>query len=109
MGSKVLRYPEAMRSRYSTNSEHRWGGSRISRFNTEGVVDTEIIFPTALNVTACCFGGESPCEHAIDMSYCMTYQASTTTNCTSLLHTVEQMGEMPASKHNIQTPDIYLS
>ncbi|KAG6381250.1 regucalcin [Boletus reticuloceps] len=35
----------------------RWGGSRIVRFSPQGNIDTEIYFPTALNVTACCFGG----------------------------------------------------
>lgn len=35
----------------------RWGGSRIVRFSPQGNIDAEIHFPTALNVTACCFGG----------------------------------------------------
>lgn len=35
----------------------RWGGSRIVRFSPQGNIDAEIQFPTALNVTACCFGG----------------------------------------------------
>lgn len=35
----------------------RWGGSNIIRFAQDGKVDAEIVFPTALNITACCFGG----------------------------------------------------
>ncbi|KAG6829390.1 hypothetical protein H0H92_004658 [Tricholoma furcatifolium] len=35
----------------------RWGGSRILRFTKDGAIDAEIVVPTALNVTACCFGG----------------------------------------------------
>lgn len=37
--------------------KHRWGGSRILRFTPDGTIDTQIVFPTALNITACCFGG----------------------------------------------------
>jgi len=37
----------------------RWGGSRIIRYTPDGAVDLQVIFPTALNVTACCFGGRS--------------------------------------------------
>ena len=36
----------------------RWGGSRVVRFSPAGDIDFQIIFPTALNVTACCFGGD---------------------------------------------------
>jgi hypothetical protein len=36
----------------------RWGGSRIVRFSPTGDIDFQIIFPTALNVTSCCFGGD---------------------------------------------------
>ena len=39
------------------HTAYRWGGSTISRFTVNGIIDTEIIFPTALNITACCFGG----------------------------------------------------
>jgi sugar lactone lactonase YvrE len=35
----------------------RWGGSRVVRFGPTGDIDFQIVFPTALNVTACCFGG----------------------------------------------------
>ena len=34
-----------------------WGGSRVVRFTKDGELDFQIIFPSALNVTACCFGG----------------------------------------------------
>ena len=36
----------------------RWGGSRIIRYTPDGAVDLQVVFPTALNVTACCFGGK---------------------------------------------------
>lgn len=36
----------------------RWGGSCIVRFSPQGEIDLEIVFPTVLNVTSCCFGGE---------------------------------------------------
>ena len=39
-----------------------WGGSRVVRFTKDGEVDFQIIFPTALNVTACCFGGRYRCS-----------------------------------------------
>ncbi|EDR15624.1 uncharacterized protein LACBIDRAFT_300734 [Laccaria bicolor S238N-H82] len=35
----------------------RWGGSKIIRFDKDGTIDAQIHFPTALNITACCFGG----------------------------------------------------
>ena len=38
---------------------YSWGGSRIVRFTKDGEIDFQIIFPSALNVTACCFGGVS--------------------------------------------------
>lgn len=40
------------------DADGRWGGSRIVRFSAGGTVDSEILFPSALNVTACCFGGQ---------------------------------------------------
>lgn len=36
----------------------RWGGSKIVRHAKDGSIDFEVFFPTALNITACCFGGE---------------------------------------------------
>ena len=35
-----------------------WGGSRIIRYTKDGEMDLEVFFPTALNVTACTFGGK---------------------------------------------------
>ncbi|KAI0067741.1 hypothetical protein BV25DRAFT_1793920 [Artomyces pyxidatus] len=35
----------------------RWGGSRINRFDKDGKIDVEVLFPTAYSITACCFGG----------------------------------------------------
>lgn len=35
-----------------------WGGSRIIRYTRDGEMDLEVFFPTALNVTACAFGGK---------------------------------------------------
>lgn len=37
----------------------RWGGSRIIRFSPDGKIDLQVVFPTALNITACSFGGAS--------------------------------------------------
>ena len=37
---------------------HSWGGSRIIRYTKDGEMDLEVFFPTALNVTACTFGGK---------------------------------------------------
>lgn len=50
---------------------HRWGGSRIIRYTPDGAVDLQVVFPTALNVTACCFGGKvvviDPHERALTL------------------------------------------
>lgn len=35
-----------------------WGGSRIIRYTKDGEMDLEVVFPTALHVTACTFGGK---------------------------------------------------
>lgn len=43
-------YPAALAS-------YRWGGSQIVRFAKNGTIDLVVRFPTALNITACCFGG----------------------------------------------------
>ncbi|PFH54555.1 hypothetical protein AMATHDRAFT_185185 [Amanita thiersii Skay4041] len=48
----------------------RWGGSRIIRFNREGAIDIEIIFPTALNITACCFGGPNNDKLFVTTAHC---------------------------------------
>ncbi|KDQ63636.1 hypothetical protein JAAARDRAFT_148178 [Jaapia argillacea MUCL 33604] len=48
----------------------RWGGSRIIRFTTDGKMDLEIVFPTALNVTACCFGGPNEDQLYVTSAHC---------------------------------------
>ncbi|KAJ8702707.1 hypothetical protein PTI98_001403 [Pleurotus ostreatus] len=35
----------------------RWGGCRVVRYSPDGTPDLEVEFPSALNITACCFGG----------------------------------------------------
>ncbi|KNZ71438.1 Regucalcin [Termitomyces sp. J132] len=48
----------------------RWGGSRILRFTKDGVLDVEIIIPTALNITACCFGGDKNDQLFVTTAHC---------------------------------------
>jgi len=48
----------------------RWGGSRILRFSRNGAIDAEIIFPTALNITACCFGGADNDQLFVTTAHC---------------------------------------
>ncbi|KAH7911958.1 regucalcin [Hygrophoropsis aurantiaca] len=48
----------------------RWGGSRINRFTPDGKVDAEIIFPKALNITACCFGGPKEDQLYVTTAHC---------------------------------------
>ncbi|KIK71092.1 hypothetical protein GYMLUDRAFT_66304 [Collybiopsis luxurians FD-317 M1] len=48
----------------------RWGDSRICRFTSSGVVDLEIVFPTVLNVTSCCFGGPDNDKLYVTSSHC---------------------------------------
>ncbi|KIJ68356.1 hypothetical protein HYDPIDRAFT_173106 [Hydnomerulius pinastri MD-312] len=48
----------------------RWGGSRIVRFSPEGDIDAEIYFPSALNVTACCFGGQNDDQLYVTTAHC---------------------------------------
>ncbi|EPQ60712.1 hypothetical protein GLOTRDRAFT_68587 [Gloeophyllum trabeum ATCC 11539] len=48
----------------------RWGGSRIVRYTKDGVEDMEIHFPTALNVTACCFGGPNEDQLYVTTAHC---------------------------------------
>ncbi|KAF8642317.1 hypothetical protein AX16_009587 [Volvariella volvacea WC 439] len=48
----------------------RWGGSRIVRFAKDGTVDREIYFPTALNVTSCCFGGPNNDKMFVTTAHC---------------------------------------
>ncbi|TFK77017.1 regucalcin [Pluteus cervinus] len=48
----------------------RWGGSRIVRFATDGTVDAQIVFPTALNITSCCFGGPENDKLFVTTAHC---------------------------------------
>ncbi|KAF8078536.1 hypothetical protein FPV67DRAFT_1663259 [Lyophyllum atratum] len=48
----------------------RWGGSRIIRFTKNGAIDVEIFFPTALNITACCFGGPNDDQLFVTTAHC---------------------------------------
>ncbi|KAF9569652.1 regucalcin [Agrocybe pediades] len=48
----------------------RWGGSRIVRFSEEGNVDFQIMFPTALNITSCCFGGPNNEHMFVTTAHC---------------------------------------
>ncbi|KZT72754.1 regucalcin [Daedalea quercina L-15889] len=48
----------------------RWGGSRIIRYTPDGAVDLQVIFPTALNVTACCFGGPNDDQLYVTTAHC---------------------------------------
>ncbi|EIN14205.1 hypothetical protein PUNSTDRAFT_110331 [Punctularia strigosozonata HHB-11173 SS5] len=48
----------------------RWGASRINRFNQDGKIDFEIVFPTALNITACEFGGPNLDKLYVTSAHC---------------------------------------
>ncbi|KIL70746.1 hypothetical protein M378DRAFT_183341 [Amanita muscaria Koide BX008] len=48
----------------------RWGGSRVIRHDPEGKIDLEIVFPTVLNVTACCFGGANNDQLYVTTAHC---------------------------------------
>ncbi|KAJ7597125.1 hypothetical protein C8J56DRAFT_308866 [Mycena floridula] len=48
----------------------RWGGSRIVRFTAGGVLDLQVVFPTALNITACCFGGPENDQLFVTSAHC---------------------------------------
>ncbi|KAI0734524.1 hypothetical protein C8Q72DRAFT_806598 [Fomitopsis betulina] len=48
----------------------RWGGSRIIRYTPDGAVDLQVVFPTALNVTACCFGGPNKDQLYVTTAHC---------------------------------------
>lgn len=60
----------------------RWGGSRIVRFSPQGNIDAEIHFPTALNVTACCFGGGQLTWSVLENDSHFVVQVPTRTNYT---------------------------
>jgi len=48
----------------------RWNGSRIIRFSKDGGIDAEILFPTVLRVTACCFGGPNEDQMFVTTAHC---------------------------------------
>jgi len=48
----------------------RWGGSKVVRFTTDGTIDFEVHFPTALNITACCFGGTDGDQLFVTTAHC---------------------------------------
>ncbi|KIM48124.1 hypothetical protein M413DRAFT_418212 [Hebeloma cylindrosporum] len=48
----------------------RWGDSRIVRFTKEGDVDFQVLFPTVLNVTSCCFGGLNNDQMFVTTAHC---------------------------------------
>ncbi|KAI9060183.1 regucalcin [Trametes sanguinea] len=48
----------------------RWGGSRIIRYTREGEMDLEVYFPTALNITACTFGGPNNDQLYVTSAHC---------------------------------------
>ncbi|KAI0715172.1 hypothetical protein C8Q76DRAFT_729936 [Earliella scabrosa] len=48
----------------------RWGGSRIIRYTKDGEMDLEVFFPTALNVTACTFGGPNNDQLYVTTAHC---------------------------------------
>ncbi|RDX52054.1 hypothetical protein OH76DRAFT_1400970 [Lentinus brumalis] len=48
----------------------RWGGSRIIRYTRDGEMDLEVFFPTALNVTACTFGGPGNDQLYVTTAHC---------------------------------------
>ncbi|PIL31586.1 transporter [Ganoderma sinense ZZ0214-1] len=48
----------------------RWGASRIIRYTKDGEMDLEVFFPTALNVTACTFGGPKNDQLYVTTAHC---------------------------------------
>ncbi|KAI5121823.1 hypothetical protein M0805_003257 [Coniferiporia weirii] len=48
----------------------RWGGSKVVRHAKDGSIDFEVHFPTALNVTACCFGGPGNDQLYVTTAHC---------------------------------------
>ncbi|THH11611.1 hypothetical protein EW145_g541 [Phellinidium pouzarii] len=48
----------------------RWGGSKVVRHAKDGSIDFEIHFPTALNITACCFGGPGNDQLYVTTAHC---------------------------------------
>ncbi|KAF9532010.1 hypothetical protein CPB83DRAFT_848183 [Crepidotus variabilis] len=48
----------------------RFGGSRIVHFTPDGESDVQIVFPTALNITSCCFGGPNNDQLYVTTAHC---------------------------------------
>ncbi|KAL5533889.1 hypothetical protein ACEPAG_349 [Sanghuangporus baumii] len=49
----------------------RWGGSKIVRHSSDGsTILFEVYFPTALNITACCFGGANNDQLFVTTAHC---------------------------------------
>ncbi|KAL5494897.1 hypothetical protein ACEPAI_359 [Sanghuangporus weigelae] len=49
----------------------RWGGSKIVRHSSDGsTILFEVHFPTALNITACCFGGANNDQLFVTTAHC---------------------------------------
>ena len=78
-----------------------WGGSRVVRFTKDGELDFQIIIPSALNVTACCFGGMYRCslDPFLEVD---TLKVRTMTRCLSPLRTVEPWEVMQVNRCSIQ-------
>lgn len=78
-----------------------WGGSRVVRFTKDGELDFQIIFPTALNVTACCFGGMYHCSLDPFLNIDIL-KVRTMTRCFSPLPTAELWEAMQVDRCSIQ-------
>ncbi|KAH8119819.1 regucalcin [Phellopilus nigrolimitatus] len=48
----------------------RWGGSKVVRHAKDGTIVFEVKFPTALNITACCFGGPANDQLYVTTAHC---------------------------------------
>lgn len=71
------------------------------RFTKDGELDFQIIIPSALNVTACCFGGMYHCslDPFMDID---TLKVRTMTRCISPLPTAEPGEVMQVDRCSIQ-------
>lgn len=87
-------------------SWHRWGASRIIRYKPDGSPHLEVIFPTALNVTACCFGGTPPLSACRSLTHHGVDQGSMRTNSTSRRHIAARLEGMHLAKPTTLTPGI---
>ncbi|KAH9944055.1 uncharacterized protein BXZ73DRAFT_39512 [Epithele typhae] len=48
----------------------RWGGSRIIRYTKDGCMDLQVVIPSALNITACAFGGPRNDQLYVTTAHC---------------------------------------